>query len=89
MNLADSKLTNRQWFRMSFMECVTISMWMIPYITITLAGSYHGLALVIGLVFVSMYGCLLSFLTKQVPCGYINAIRNYMGRNAGIVDVQI
>lgn len=87
MNLADSKLTNRQWFRMSFMECVTISMWMIPYITITLAGSYHGLALVIGLVFVSVYGCLLSFLTKQVPCGYINAIRNYMGRNAGIVDV--
>ena len=48
MNLADGKISKRQWFRMSYLECVTISMMMIPYITLSLAGKYHVLALVVG-----------------------------------------
>ena len=58
MNLADGKISKRQWFRMSYLECVTISMMMIPYITLSLAGKYHVLALVVGLAFVVLYGAL-------------------------------
>ena len=56
MNLADGKISKRQWFRMSYLECVTISMMMIPYITLSLAGKYHVPALVVGLAFVVLYG---------------------------------
>ena len=87
MNLADGKISKRQWFRMSYLECVTISMMMIPYITLSLAGKYHVLALVVGLAFVVFYGALMFFLADFVPCGYINAIRNHMGWTAGILDV--
>ena len=87
MNLADGKISKRQWFRMSYLECVTISMMMIPYITLSLAGKYHVLALVVGLAFVVFYGVLMLFLADFVPCGYINAIRNHMGWTAGILDV--
>ena len=79
MNLADGKISKRQWFRMSYLECVTISMMMIPYITLSLAGKYHVPALVVGLAFVVFYGVLMLFLADFVPCGYINAIRNHMG----------
>ncbi len=87
MNLADGKISKRQWFRMSYLECVTISMMMIPYITLSLAGKYHVLALVVGLAFVVFYGALMLYLADFVPCGYINAIRNHMGWTAGILDV--
>ena len=87
MNLADGKISKRQWFRMSYLECVTISMMMIPYITLSLAGKYHVLALVVGLAFVVLYGALMLYLADFVPCGYINAIRNHMGWTAGILDV--
>lgn len=87
MNLADGKISKRQWFRMSYLECVTISMMMIPYITLSLAGKYHVPALVVGLAFVVLYGALMLYLADFVPCGYINAIRNHMGWTAGILDV--
>ena len=87
MNLADGKISKRQWFRMSYLECVTISMMMIPYITLSLAGKYHVLALVVGLAFVVLYGALMLYLADFVPCGYINAIRNHMGWTAGILGV--
>lgn len=87
MNLADGKISKRQWFRMSYLECVTISMMMIPYITLSLAGKYHVLALMVGLAFVVLYGALMLYLADFVPCGYINAIRNHMGWTAGILDV--
>ena len=73
MNLADGKISKRQWFRMSYLECVTISMMMIPYVTLSLAGKYHVLALVVGLAFVVFYGALMLYLADFVPCGYINA----------------
>ena len=87
MNLTDGKISKRQWFRMSYLECVTISMMMIPYITLSLAGKYHVAALVIGLGLVVFYGALMLYLAKFVPCGYINAIRNHMGWTSGILDV--
>ena len=62
MNLADGKISKRQWFRMSYLECVTISMMMIPYITLSLAGKYHVPALVARI-------CRALWSVDAVSCG--------------------
>lgn len=87
MNPTNGKLSKRQWFRMSFLECIAISMLMIPYISLKLAGQYHVVALFFGLALAVLYGMLLTLLATKYPDGYVNAIRNHMGGFAGVFDV--
>ncbi len=87
MNLVNSKISKRQWFRMSFLECIAISMIMVPYISLKLAGGYHVYALFLGLLFIVLYGLLLKMLASNYPDGYVNSIRNYLGFFANIFDV--
>lgn len=87
MNLTDGSISNRQWFRMSFLECVTVSMMVIPYITLSLAGIYHVYALLIGLLMIILYGSFIFMFAKAFPFGYVNTIRNYMGWMANLLDI--
>lgn len=87
MNLNNGILSKRQWFRMSMMECITLSMMIIPYVSITFAGEHHVYAFFLGLGFAVLYGIIMSILAKRYPEGYINIIRNYMGKPAYVIEI--
>lgn len=78
--MSEKRITRRQWFRMSFMECCAISMMILPYITIQMAGSFHIYALFFGMILVGVYGLYLWVIAKQFQEGYIRAIVNQTGR---------
>ncbi len=76
MNLDNKYISSRQFFRMGVLENITLGMVVIPYITVNLAGRWHFLAFLLGLVFCGIYMGIIYFLSAKGDrsCGSIGGI---------------
>ena len=67
MNLNNKMISTSQCFRMGVLENITLGMVVIPYITVNLAGKWHFVAFLIGLLLAAVYMTLIYFLSQRVP----------------------
>lgn len=84
MNLNNKQISGRQSFRMGVLENISLGMVIIPYITVNLAGRWHFVALLIGLILAGLYMFAIYMLSGKISCdkpGYNNGFVNY-GRTA-------
>lgn len=67
MNLNNKMISTPQCFRMGILENITLGMVVIPYITVNLAGKWHFVALLIGLIFAAIYMTIIYFFSQSLP----------------------
>ncbi|MBQ8166486.1 MAG: GerAB/ArcD/ProY family transporter [Lachnospiraceae bacterium] len=66
MNIENKLISNRQSFRMGILENITLGMVVIPYATLNLAGRWHFLSLIIGLILGALYMGLIYYLSEKL-----------------------
>lgn len=74
--LQNNILSKRQSFRLSILENITLSMVLIPYITINISEKYHVIAFLFGIIFTVIY-----YLWIDAVRGYYNG--DFLGRISG------
>ena len=73
MNLENKMISTRQSFRMGILENITLGMVVIPYATLNLAGRWHFVAFLIGLLLGAIYMAVIYYLSR--------GISDYIGRD--------
>lgn len=66
MNLNNKQISGRQSFRMGVLENISLGMVVIPYITVNLAGRWHFVALLIGLILAGLYMFVMYVLADRL-----------------------
>ncbi len=66
MNSNNKLISTRQGFRMGILENITLGMVIIPYATLNLAGRWHFLALIIGLILGGIYMGIIYYLSEKL-----------------------
>lgn len=74
MNIKNNTISTRQCFRICLLENIAIPMIVVPFVTVRIAGAYHILAFVLGLVLFVMYAAVMYRYAKRMPEGMIPII---------------
>ena len=69
MTMENKMISSRQCFRMGILENITLGMVVIPYATVNLAGKWHFVAFLLGLVLGALYMGIIYFLSGRLPMG--------------------
>ncbi|MGN0435280.1 MAG: GerAB/ArcD/ProY family transporter [Wujia sp.] len=87
MDQNNDKISERQAFRIGILENIAAGMMMAPYITICFAGRFHGLAFLLGLGMVFVYGCIMFLYSKALDKGLERELVDNLGTIGKLIDV--
>lgn len=87
MNLENNKISERQAFRIGVMENIALGIVVVPYITSSIAGKYHFVAFIVGLLMLTVYGGIIYGYSRFFADGYINAIEENLGLGRVLVEL--
>lgn len=79
MYLDNGKISGRQALRVGILENIALGIIFIPYLVTGLAGKYHALALVLGLILFTCYSLIIYFYSVSFPMGFIDTLHTSMG----------
>ncbi|MDO5127116.1 MAG: GerAB/ArcD/ProY family transporter [Eubacteriales bacterium] len=79
MNLNNGKISERQCFRIGLWENIAIPMVALPFVTVRVAGRYHVLAFLVGVIMFVGYAMLLYFFARKIPEGMVTAVFREFG----------
>lgn len=80
-------LSDRQVFRTSVLENVSLAMMLAPYVAVKWAGDFRMLALFVGIVFSVLYGLYIHFVSDRVNGSYEEMLFNKRGILGKIIGV--
>lgn len=81
MKTENKLISARQAFRMGILENITLGMVVIPYATLNLAGKWHFLALLIGLLLGGIYMGIIYYLSNKIAPADGPAVALFDGEN--------
>lgn len=87
MYLDNSKISERQCFRMGVLENIAVGIVITPFITVNVAGGWHFAALITGLAMTLIYGIAIYAYSKSFPEGFIDALNDNLGGWGKLVDI--
>ncbi len=87
MFLENNVISERQAFRIGVMENIALGIVLVPYIASNIAGRYHFVALIAGLIMLSVYSVIIYGYSKLFSEGYINAIEENLGAGRILVEL--
>lgn len=87
MFLENNIISERQSFRIGVMENIALGIVVVPYITSNVAGKYHFVAFLSGLLLLTIYGGIIYLYSKLFAKGYINAIEENLGEGRILLEL--
>ncbi len=87
MYLENKIISERQAFRIGIMENIALGMVVVPHVTSAIAGKYHFVALLVGLLLFGIYSGIIFVFSKLFSDGYINAIEENLGAGKTMVEL--
>lgn len=83
----NEKISERQGFRIGILENIAVGMVITPFITINVAGNWHFLSLIIGMIMAFVYSMIIFAYSKCFPEGFINALNDNLGVVGKLFDI--
>ena len=87
MRLDNGKVSERQSFRLGILENITLGIVVVPYVCSSVAGKWHYMAFLLGLIFTFLYAFVIFLLSKAFPEGMIEEMDGLLGGFAKIFDI--